>query len=366
MMLQEVARTLLAEATDVTVLQRGDSVIDPDLRGVVLFDEADRMAPGALAALAARDDLAVILAALPGFADRLPALPGIKVVRLAPLNAAETAELVAVHLRQGGHAPDLLTPAAVDELFRRSGGIPRVLHTLLGLAIFAASLGGASHVTPAHVAEAVLFRDGEDAQQPPGPASREAAPVTAPAAPPVAAHSPASASRRRRRTWAIAAAVLLCLGGAAALLSPEASVPSPPGAAVMPAQTDQTSTNPPVPPIVPAAPAEAGRGVLLPSGSLIRVVLSYPMGNADAARRGGDLARHLRTEGVTVGEPVPVLPPVTVSALLYYFAQDRDGAAAIGRKLDGQFGEPVLARLPPRSPLPRPGTIEVVLAAVAL
>ncbi len=95
---------------------------------------------------------------------------------------------------------------------------------------------------------------------------------------------------------------------------------------------------------------------------MIRVVLSYPMGDPGAARRGADVARQLRAEGVTVGEPVPVAPRSSAPSLLYYFTQDREGAAAIGHKLDGRFGEATHARLPRRSALPRPGTIELLLS----
>lgn len=358
MMLQEVARTLLADGVDVTALRRGDAVDELELQGIVLIDEADRLAPGALAVLAARDDLSVVLATLPGFADRLPDLPGIKTVTLVPLGPAEAAELVEARLAQGSHAPDLLTPAAITELFRRSGGIPRVLHTLTDLAIFAASLEDAPRVTPAHVVEAVSFREG--AQQTTDPAQQDAEHIVAPDAMPTAV-SPIKTHHSRWGAWATAAAVLLCL--AATLLPLGASAPLRPAA--LASDTIPTGPTPTSQPVAPAAAATlASDGALLPPGSLTRVVLSYPAGNADAARRGADLARRLRADGITTGEPVPASPTATESALLYYFAQDRDGAAAVGRKLDGQFGEPVLARLPPRSTLPRPGTIELMLAMV--
>ena len=80
MLLQEVARALLADGADVTLIQRGDAVHDFELQSIILVDEANRMTPGALAALAARDDLSAVLAALPGFAARLPDLPGIRIV----------------------------------------------------------------------------------------------------------------------------------------------------------------------------------------------------------------------------------------------------------------------------------------------
>ena len=381
LLLRHVARALQADGMEITSLSRGDATHDAELHGaelhgIVLIDEADRMAPGALAALCARDDVTAILAALPGFAGRLPDLPGIRTVALAPLDAGEAAGFVAARLAQGGHPPDLVEPAAVAALLHRADGIPRVLHALLRLAIFAASLEGASRVTPAHVAEAVSFRDGGDAPPPsPLPTSLPALPVGSargmnPVAMPDAQPAPPAPRRGRWGAWAIAAAALLCLGGAAALLPP-ATIPAHPGAPAGVAVASLADDTLPTQPAVPAAApipsptlqAPVADAAPLPSGSLVRVVLSYPMGNADAARRSADLARRLRDDGVTIGAPVPVLPPITVSALLYYFAQDRDDAAEIGRKLDGRFGEPMLARLPPRAPLPRPGTIELVLTA---
>lgn len=367
MMLQEIARALLAEGMEVTLLHRGDAPVDPELTGVVLIDEADRTAPDALAALASRDDLAIVAAALPGFADRVQDLCGVGTVTLSPLDAAEASEFVTARLKQSGHAPDLLTPSAVAELFRRSGGVPRVLHTLLGLAIFAASLEGALRVTPAHVTEAVVIRDGEDTEGLANPAPMETEQLLAAASEeaPVAVHP--EPRRRRWVAWAVLVGLLLCLGASVALLVPSV-FPPPSGSADVPPSTKaiqpigsaRSAALAAVPALLAVTP---GSAALLPTGSLVRVVLSYPTGDTEAARRGADVARRLRADGATAGDPVPVAAGIAAPALLYYFAQDHDGAAAIGRKLDGRFGEPMLARLPPRSPLPRPGTIELMLAA---
>lgn len=375
LLLHDVARTLQADRSDVLLIDRGDALLDMEmLRGVVLIDEADRLDADALAGLARCPDLSVVLAALPAFSDRLARLPGATVVPLGPIDEDEVPRFVRERLVQLGYAPDLLTLSAITALFERSGSIPRLLHTLLGLAVFAASLEGAERVTPEDVARAVQFRDGEDVEAEP---LARFEPEPEPAPPVASTPSMAAAPPRRRWLAGALAALLLCIGAAAVLFqpgTPDPAVTPPAPVTVMapvtpPVTADAGAAPDPAPP--PAAPAPeppdppapvAVAAPVLPSGSLLRVVLSYPTGDPGAARRAADLARQLRAEGMTVGEPVPVTPRAAAPSLLYYFTQDRDGAASVGRKLDDQFGEATLARLPRRSALPRPGTIELLLS----
>lgn len=376
LLLHDVARTLEADRPDVLLVDRGDAVLDAEaLQGVVLIDEADRLTADALAGLASRPDLAVVLAALPVFADRLARLPGAIIVPLGPIDEDEVPRFVAERLVQLGHSPDLLTLSAITALFERSGSIPRLLHTLLGLAVFAASLEGAERVRPEDVARAVQFRDGEEIAAEPS-AAPEPEPAPEPLLLVATAPLAAAASPPQRRRWLVGAlaVLLLCVGTAVALFHRGTADPAAPPAAPSPVSADPSAAPSPADPApdaptpiapapetpIPLAPATVAAPIL-PSGSLIRVVLSYPMGDPGAARRGAEVARQLRTEGLTVGEPVPVTPRTAAPSLLYYFTQDRDGAAAIGRRLDGRFGEATLARLPPRSALPRPGTIELLL-----
>ena len=68
MLLHELDRILRAGGREVVLLPRGDQEVDPAPGTTVLVDEADRMDAGALDALASRDDLHLVFAALPGFA----------------------------------------------------------------------------------------------------------------------------------------------------------------------------------------------------------------------------------------------------------------------------------------------------------
>ncbi len=74
LLLHDVARALREDMPNVLLLDRGDAMLDAEVQGVVLIDEADRLDADALAGLARWPDLTVVLAALPAFADRLAAL----------------------------------------------------------------------------------------------------------------------------------------------------------------------------------------------------------------------------------------------------------------------------------------------------
>ncbi len=148
-------------------------------------------------------------------------------------------------------------------------------------------------------------------------------------------------------------AATVSLGSAALALpaSPPPTVAAEPSGAAAP----QAVPRPPPP------AAATGATPDLPPGALIHLVLIYPRDDQGAAQRGLDLARLLRSDGFGVGDPFPVAPRESKRGINYYFAQDEDAAAEIGRRLGGQYGDVRLVRLPPSAGLPRPGTIEIAL-----
>jgi len=153
-------------------------------------------------------------------------------------------------------------------------------------------------------------------------------------------------------------AVAAAQGGAA----PAPSAAPPPPASSPPTAAEQgVAAAPPIVAPQPAPAAASDTAQVLPSGPLIHVILIYPRGHQAAAQRGLDLARELRSDGFAVGEPFPVPPRESKPGISYYFAQDEDAAAKIGRRLGDQYGEGRLVRLPPSAGLPRPGTIEIAL-----
>ncbi len=87
------------------------------------------------------------------------AAPRITVVRLAPLPAAETRAFVDARLARIGLSGRLLTDAAVAELARCSGGVPRVVNMLLGAALFLAHSEAAPAVDREHVEGAAALRN---------------------------------------------------------------------------------------------------------------------------------------------------------------------------------------------------------------
>lgn len=384
MLLHELDRILRAGGREVVLLPRGDQEVDPAPGTTVLVDEADRMDARALEALAARDDLHLVLAALPGFAARLP---GVRPIRLTPLLPEEAASFLRARTAQSDHRPDMLTEEAVEAIVRHAEGAPRVLNALLGLSVFTASLDGAERVTAAHVAQAMEFRDLEaeveadadaDPLPPPEPppagaaATAPVAPAPAPAFASVPLPGPASApsaplstaSAPGRRRWAAALLLLLVLGAggvAPALLRPEAGHAGVEETEV-PAPVAATSVAPaPLP--APASPAAPAPEPALPARPLARVVLTYSRGDAEAARQSQEVARVLRAAGIAAGDPVPVGRRPVETILRYFFPQDRDRAAEIGRALGGRFGDGTLDPPARDGTLPRPGTVEIMLAS---
>ena len=385
-------RALLAELGDAgynaVLLERGDSEDRPAAwPDVVLVDEADRIGAEALDRLVRSGVPAIVFAALPGFAGRVAAIPGAVVIALRPLNVEEaTAFLNACAEAKG--APGWLTTEAAAAILAKGGGIPRLLYALLTAAAFVAALQAAPRVAPEHVSEAVSLRGDvvggdvgatapEDETHDAGRASEEF-PAESRALVLVPAVSP---PRRGRTRLLLGCAVLTVLFAISATLQPtdsgvegRASTPMP-GQPAAARATAPNSASPAAPDAVAAVslaevpPSQASGAAVppvlvnLPAGVLPHVVLSFHQGDFEAERRGFDAVHALRSAGFAVSDPVPVLRRISDPGLSYFFAEDRAGAAAVGRALSGAFGEERAAVLRPDEPLPRPGTIEIRLSS---
>ncbi len=400
LLLRTLLDELRDEGRDAVLLERGDAEDQPGARpGIVLVDEADRVGSATLEAVAGAEALAelgvdgVVFAALPGFAERIGAMPGATVVPLRPLAAKEAAAFVRARAEAMGGAPGWLTSEASAEIVANGKGIPRLLGVLLTAANFVASMKASPHVTAEHVQDAVLLR-GEmeaDALDPlpaepgkegdgvrcPDPDERRVEPADAIAAAPVPA-------RRRTGTKVLLASIAL-----AALITAYATMQlsggdlgvqlagSPPGRPSTAAATTSGTAPPPAIPTAEPAPRQVGDAVPapsqassmkpgsaaagLPKGIVPHVVLSYQQGDAQAERRGFEAARALRAAGLEASDPVPVLGRITDPGIAYFFAEDQAGAAEISRVLGGVFGKGRAVALRANEPLPRPGTIEVQL-----
>jgi hypothetical protein len=171
--------------------------------------------------------------------------------------------------------------------------------------------------------------------------------ATAALAPAVQSSAPAGANESRAASQALVAPV-------------QSSMPTTSTVEQPPAPAATISSN--------AAPRDAkvptaAAGTNLPAGAVIRVVLTYPHGDMAAAKRGAELARVLRTDGLGVGDPFPVAPQTSKKGISYYFTQDAGAATDLSQRLHGDYGKPKLARLPRAAGQPRPGTIEIALGS---
>ncbi len=125
------------------------------------------------------------------------------------------------------------------------------------------------------------------------------------------------------------------------------------------AREPQTAAPPePAPPPQQSPPNAATTPNWTSRGSL-RVVLIYPRGDMAAAKRGFELARALRADGLNVDDPLPIAARKLKPRVMYYFSQDANAAAEMGRRLHGEYGEARLVT--PRRH--RPGTIEIAVGS---
>jgi hypothetical protein len=377
-------------------LDFGDLAGFAEAAPVLLVDEADRMDDATLAALAERQTGVAVLAALPGFATRLEAVPH-RVVRLPGLRAEDVEDYVAMRLAALDVPAARLQPEAISVLGLESAGVPRLLNVLIGSSLFTAGLEKAEAVSAEHVRSAanmhalseVRLRAAEPTRRPAAPkppATVQARPpqqavVTLPTEPaphsrdPADAPAAADAEPRRRGSgllpWLAAGAVLGLIGAASAwlMLGPgsggsvrggDREVATLARATPAPAQTAAAEAAPPPDP----APAEAPPVLpALPVAPPARIVLTYPRGDAAAAARGDALAALLRGAGRSVAAPFPVAATVGEEVLRYFFLEDRDMALAIGARSGQAPQAHRLGVVPDAAPLPRPGTMEWALPA---
>lgn len=236
LLLRSIAQSLEGLGRDVAMAGAAVPLETLPKADVLLVDEAGTRSDADLAALAAGPPF--VLAALPGFAERLPGLGRpVAPITLERLSPQEIEGLVAARLAASGRPRDLFEPAALQALARHSGGRLRLVLVLAGAALFVAEGEGAPHVAADHVDDAAEMRGvlPEDAPDPvagpeaePAPAAPDPQPLVAPARvrlgmerPPAARRAGMRARARlwwRRLTVAMAAAGLVLAAGAALLL----------------------------------------------------------------------------------------------------------------------------------------------------
>jgi hypothetical protein len=180
--------------------------------------------------------------------------------------------------------------------------------------------------------------------------------------------SPGTATSPR---WvAIASGVLAATGMAGALLWTRA--PWAPGApaptrvaALQPAVEPPPAPGSPSAPPEPAAPSRSAPllALLPPDNAPIRVLVSYAPRSAAARQKAAAVVRLLRGGGLAASDPAPAARVAGKARITYFFAEDRDGARRVEHDLGEGFGPSRLSAPAPGAPLPRPGTIEVLVPA---
>ncbi|HSU07309.1 MAG TPA: hypothetical protein VLI93_17230, partial [Acetobacteraceae bacterium] len=174
-LLRDLATTLDERGHAACMLDFGDHPIEIGSAAIVLVDEADRMSAARLDELYRRRRVAIVLAALPAFAERLDHHPDLIVIQLTALSPDEACAFVAEQLTQLGLPLSCLTEAAWARLIAHGGGVPRLLVALLKLTLFVAAEEHAERVTGAHVEAAVEVRGGSAVVAKAGPVAVESA-----------------------------------------------------------------------------------------------------------------------------------------------------------------------------------------------
>jgi hypothetical protein len=388
-LLREIEESLRASDPNVQRLESGEWVDLATAPRTLLVDEAGRMDDATLEQLARRQGF-TLLVGLPAFAQRLEALPH-RSVQLDPLRAEDVPVYVAARLDAAGLDKSRLAEGTVAALGEAAGGLPSLLNLLLGTSFLMADMVASPQVTSDHVREAAALRDDVGSFEeippaeplpiavtalPPGEEPPAAPPQLAePAAPPVpppAAPKPEPAAKGR---VALVAAVLLVGGGLAWVAAQKARGPSETVSASPAAAVPVATTAPlevaggavtPSPDAVPASPiaeAPAGPTAGLPSGAMVRVVITYPRGAAGAAERAAALGTDLDRAGLSAGAPFPLSRPVAASGLSYFFREDRAAALRVQALAGARLSQAAPRLGAVEGALPRPGAVEVELSA---
>lgn len=423
LLLTELERRLRARGRDVTLIRQGQEALAGGEQAVVfalppdkilLIDEV-KAAEGVLLALPGLEQRHCLLSAQPSFeAELLDLADPPAIIRLHPLSPSAAQLFIAERLRRAGRPAAQLTEPALRLLITGTHGIPRLLCAVGGGALYLAGSENAEQVSVEHVTQALEFAglDAADRAAEP-PAGELQAEPEAVASPPIAAGPPAApksarpfvvlrdeqlevppprAKRSHIPKWA---ALFLLIAAASAWLvatkmqdpprppqdlafvptapprpaletepqpapqhaaspSAPAEMPSPPASRPLPPPL----TTPALAPVPPPAPA----GATQVNAASIRLVVSYPRGDAVVAAQAARLARSLVRAGFVVGTPVPAPAFLGGSSLRVFYPQDQPAASL----LRDAFGDPslsvLLAPLGGASSLPRPGTVEISLA----
>jgi hypothetical protein len=305
----------------VTLAQRADLLEPPMADSALVIEDAGRMDPAMLEAICRTPGRRVVLVGHSAFA--LPELPApLTVVTFGPLSP-----------------PTAAAPRSFSKSNARFAMASVVLAATCVAAVLVWTLAPRAPLAPVPSYVATL----QTVVEPP----------PAPGSPPTPPDSAPSASEQRGGATSAALPAPLPAGyedhpgiGASLELPPVPVV----------AQPDHAT------PTEPGTPSETAPH-LLPDSAPIRVLVSYAPRSAVARQKAAELVRLLRRGGLSTSDAAPAARVARKTSITYFFAEDRDSASRVEHDLGEGFGPSRL--LPPahREPLPRPGTIEVLVPA---
>jgi hypothetical protein len=121
------------------------------------------------------------------------------------------------------------------------------------------------------------------------------------------------------------------------------------------------TVKPPAPAPAPARVASATNLAPLPPGTPLHLRIIYTPWAPQEARAVASLAARVSGDVPDIATAQAAAGPVTAETVAYFFADDRAGAASVATSLARvtRHAEPV--RLLHAKPLPRPGTVEILL-----
>ena len=155
-LVEHVARVLRAAGRTVIIQLADADPAPPDSGMTLCVDEADRLSTSKLRQLLDEAAGTVILTGLAPLARRVAT--GTVHLTLEPLAQKEARDYIAKWLALNGRTPAELDDAAVTTLIESSGGVPRLLSTLLAASSWLAKIGDSPIIEAVHVYEAAESR----------------------------------------------------------------------------------------------------------------------------------------------------------------------------------------------------------------
>lgn len=154
-LIEHIARVLRAAGRSVVIQLADTDPAPPALNSTLFVDEADRLSAAKLRELLQAPG-SVVLAGLGMLAQRMPKST-VNLV-LEPLGQESARAYIAAWLGLTGRVPADLDSMAVRRLVELSGGVPRLLSTLLAAAAWLAKSSNAPVIGAEHVQEAAELR----------------------------------------------------------------------------------------------------------------------------------------------------------------------------------------------------------------